>query len=146
MNTRFHFKAQDMETMKVFLKDSSKIRNIDGKGKHADVLCLGQLMALFGEPLYMTEDLENQYSYCILAEDGNGVKVYLEVYSGPSGPAIGGKETKEGREAADELATLIIGAKAKDYDWKGVYADGPCEIKMGVRNGKPYCEERELFE
>lgn len=86
---RFTFTAQDMETMNREIEGTSKIRNIS-ETVEGDVLCLGQLKTLFGEPLYMTKNLEEQYTYCIMAVDGEGKEIYLTAYSGPSGPAIGG--------------------------------------------------------
>lgn len=147
---RFTFTAQDMETMHQTISGTSKILNIldfqNGAEAYAnaEALCLGQLKTLFGEPLYITENLEDQYSYCILATDEKGVSVYLHAYSGPSGPAIGGNNDTDSKAAADELVTLLLNTQATDYDYEGVYMDGPCAVKMGVRNGIPYMEETEL--
>ncbi len=60
------------------------------------------------------------------------------------GPAIGGGQDEVSRAAADELSVLSKNAEPSDYDWEGYDMDGPCTIKMGVRNGKPYYEEREM--
>ncbi len=146
MERRFEFKAQDKETYDRMLIGTSEIRNIVGLLGNDDVLCLGQLKTLFGEPLYITEDMEDQYSYCILAVSKEGKEVYLDVYSGPSGPAIGGKHDSDSLAAADELAELITSAEASDYEYEGVYWDGPCIVRQGVRNGVPYNEEEELTE
>lgn len=145
MNTGFKFTAQDMKTMQKTIMGSSKIRNIEGMPGD-EVLRLGQLMTLFGDPLYITKNLEDQYSYCILAKNESGKEFYLNVYSGPSGPAIGGQQNDDSKAAADELAELIAGAKASDYEYEGYYLDGPCVVRMGIRNGEPYCEEEELDE
>ena len=146
MERRFEFKAQDKETYDRILIGTSKIRNIVGLLGNDDVLCFGQLKTLFGEPLYITEDMEDQYSYCILAVSKEGKEVYLHVYNGPSGPAIGGKHDSDSLAAADELAELITSAEASDYEYEGVYWDGPCIVRQGVRNGVPYNEEEELTE
>ena len=37
------------------------------------VLTYGRLRYLFGEPLYTTDDLENAYTYLILATDEEGI-------------------------------------------------------------------------
>lgn len=147
MERKFEFKAQDMETLNRTLIGTSKIRKIvELEPWKNDVLCLGQLKTLFGEPLYMTEDMEDQYAYCILAVGKGGEEVYLHVYSGPSGPAIGGNQDSDSSLAADELAELITSAKASDYEYEGVYWDGPCIVREGIRNGVPYNEEEELTE
>lgn len=99
-------------------------------------LAYGQMLTLFGEPLYLTNDLESQYEYVISAADKEGKITYLTVYSGPSGPAIGG--TKDGQEAAAELLCYIRSAGAADYDYTGYYMDIPCRVEMGVKDDKPY--------
>ena len=115
MGEKYEFKAESMETLKNTMGGTSLIRNmIEGGGIDSyekGILCLGQLKTLFGEPLYITEDLEDQYSYCISATDESGKKIYLHAYSGPSGPAIGGNHDEDSRQAADELAKLITGAE-----------------------------------
>ena len=146
MSTRFHFTAQGKEAEKE-TAGSSKIRNVGDLGKYTEVLCLGKMMTLFGDPLYITEDIENQFEYIILAKDDQGTEVYLTVYHGPSGAAIGGKhDDGNSRAAADELVELLKGVQAADYEWEGVWTDGPCEIKMGIKNGKPYWKEKEIME
>lgn len=150
MGANFEFKAQDMETMKKTAMGTSKIRSILGPEAGAwayqggSTLCLGQLKTLFGEPLYMTKNLEDQYAYCILAAGEDGREIYLQVYSGPSGPSIGGNQDPDSAQAADELAKLIVSAKAADYDYEGYYMDGPSVVREGVRGGEPYMEEEEL--
>lgn len=82
----FTFIAQDMEIFKKTTSGTSKIRNILDFHNGAEAyskgmaLCLGQLKTLFGEPLYITEDLENQYSYCILATDQDAL-LYTSMYT-----------------------------------------------------------------
>lgn len=105
-------------------------------------LAYGQLLALFGEPLYVTENLENQYQYVISAADSEGNITYLSAYGGPSGPAIGG--TEDGRKAAEALRRYICSAKAADYDYEGYYMDIPCRVEMGVKDGVPYSREEIL--
>ncbi len=150
MGAKFEFKAQDMETMNKTAMGTSKIRNILGPEAGAwayqggSTLCLGQLKTLFGEPLYVTKNLEDQYAYCILAAGEDGKEIYLQVYSGPTGPAIGGEQDADSARAADALAELITSAKAADYDYEGYYMDGPCIVREGVRGGEPYIEEEEL--
>lgn len=102
-------------------------------------LYVGQLMTLFGEADYTTDNNENLTSYVIGAEDKSGNVVYLEAYYGQSGPAIGGIYTDEkAKAAADELIELISGAKPTDYELKSIYEDIPATVIMGVKDGKPY--------
>lgn len=108
----------------------------------ASAMAYGQLLTLFGEPLYVTENLENQYSYVICAKKADGFEIYLNVYSGPSGPSVGGCEGSE--EAAVALAAYIRTATPTDYEYVGYYMDAPCKVKMGVKNGEPYVEEEML--
>ncbi len=105
-------------------------------------LVYGKMLTLFGEPLYTTENLENQYSYVISATDKDGNVTYLNVYSGPSGPSVGGVEGSE--DAAQALVQYILSAEASDYEYEGYYMDVPCKVKMGVKNGVPYEEEEIL--
>lgn len=145
MEKRFEFKAQDRETMDRTSAMTSKIKSLTGYfPPDESILCLGRLKTLFGEPLYVTKDLENQYAYCILATDKDGKEVYLQVYSGPSGPSIGGNHDADSMAAADELVEFVAAAEASDYEYEGYYLDGPCSVKDSVRNGVPYREEKEL--
>lgn len=144
MERKFEFKPQNKETMERTLAGTSNIRNIVGFIWEESILCFGRLKTLFGEPLYVTKNMEDQYAYCILAVDKEGKEIYLQVYSGPSGPAIGGNHDSDSRAAADELAELIANAEASDYEYEGYYLDGPTIVRVGVRNGVPYSEEEEL--
>lgn len=105
-------------------------------------LAYGQMLTLFGEPMYTTENLENQYSYVISATNKEGNVTYLNVYSGPTGPSIGGNDGDE--EIAKLLVEYIREAKATDYDYEGYYMDVPCKVLMGVKKGEPYMTEEIL--
>lgn len=117
-----------------------KIRNLyEDKSSEYHSLFIGQVLSRFGEPDYITEDNENLFSKAVSAEDKNGNSVYLEIYYGPSGPAIGGDVgSDESRKAADELAEFIMSAEPKDFEYKSVYEDFGVTVTMGVENGKPY--------
>lgn len=117
-----------------------KIRNLyEDKSSEYHSLFIGQVLSRFGEPDYITEDNENLFSKAVSAEDKNGNSVYLEIYYGPSGPAIGGDVgSDESRKAADELAEFIMSAEPKDFEYKSVYEDFGVTVTMGVGNGKPY--------
>lgn len=117
----------------------SKICEIGNGSTRAHSLCLGQVIALFGQPDQITDDYENVFSCGVSAEDEAGNVLYLEIYHGPSGPAIGGvSNSEQHKAAAKELAELIVNTTPVDYEWEGVYEDIPVNIRMGVRNGKPY--------
>lgn len=120
----------------------SKICNVyEVETEQESSLFLGQVKTLFGVPDYITEDYETMFSCAVAAKDLEGNMLYLEIYNGSSGAAIGGASDDASEKAAEELARLIIDAEPTDYDWEGVYSDIPVNIKMGVKNGKPYYEE-----
>lgn len=139
------FKSETMETERQMLPHSSHIRAIcEDFRLESGAMAFGQLKQLFGEPLYVTRNLENQYDYCISATDEHGETVYLTAYSAGSGPAIGGGNDSKSREAADALAAYISQAQAADYKYEGYYLDGPCIVRFGVIHGVPYAEEENL--
>ena len=124
---------------------SSKICNVydytDGLGES---LFLGQVKTLFGEPDYMTMDNENMFSCIVKATDEDGNVLYLDIYYGPTGSAIGGADTEESELAAEELKRLIKSAEPTDYEWVSYYMDIPVKVEMGVVNGKPYRHDEVL--
>lgn len=106
------------------------------------VLVRGKLLTLFGAPLYETADLENQYSYVVRAVGKEGQEYFLNVYHGPTGPAIGGNNSAEGiQEAATELIAKINAAPAADFHYEGYYPDTCSKITMSIQNGEVYYEE-----
>lgn len=107
-------------------------------------IVLGQLRYLFGEPHYMTNNLENQFSYIIRATDEKGNSLFLDAYCAGSGPAIGGLDDSASKKAAHELAMYIRQSQTVDYDYEGYYLDGPSKVQQGIKNGEPYWEETEL--
>lgn len=109
-------------------------------------LIYGKIQGLFGKSRHEPEDVENQYMYCVLMKDENGEEVFLEVYAGPSGPAIGGLRDERSKNAAQRLARLIEETEPVDYAYEGFYWDGPCRISQGIKNGVPYYEEESLDE
>lgn len=130
-----------------FLAGTSKIyRLINGFDDYGNKCAriYGNLRTLFGDPLYETENNEDLYSYCIAAVSDTGNTVYLNVYSGPTGPAIGGTAGKEPLQAAQALASYINSARPSDYECQSYYLDGPCVLRMGVQNGTPFYEESAL--
>lgn len=101
-------------------------------------LFIGQLLTLFSDPDYVTDNNEDLLSYVVAAEDTNGNVIYLEVYYGPSGPAIGGLDGKDYELAAKELERIIKATKATDFEIVSIYEDYGVTLKMGVKNGIAY--------
>lgn len=106
-----------------------------GNSDEQFALFLGKAITVFGQPDFMDTDYENMYSYLIVAENEED-KLYLEIYHGPSGSAIGGKDGENYKTASEELAKLILSAEPSDYEWSGVYEDIPVNIKYTIKNGK----------
>ena len=105
------------------------------------------MRSLFGEPAYTTEDFENLYAYNIVATDKIGNKIFIYVYNGPTGPAIGGDTSDpEAVEAAEELVKVIQGAEPADYYCEAYYYDGPTKLIIEVKNGKGKVTEFPLDE
>lgn len=101
----------------------------------------GQMKTLFGEPLYITRNLENQFEYIIEATDEDGTSLILYVYSGSSGPAIGGGHSERQKEAAAQLVSYIVHAEVSDYEYEGYYMDAPCKVIEKVQSGIHFYEE-----
>ena len=102
----------------------------------------GQLLAIFGDPIYVTKNMEDAYSYVIIAKDENDIEHVLNVYEGSTGPAIGGYESS--LDAAQQLAEQIRSAQPMDYEYEGYYFDGPTKIHKGVTNGEVFYSEVEI--
>ena len=138
---KYQFKAvNDMEKI-----SGANIMNIiDGfpsDYSEQTVLNYGKLKTLFGDPLYEEKDIENQYTYGVVTTTEDGREIFLHVYNGSSGPAIGGQQNEESRKAAYQLSEMIRQATPTDYDYVGYYLDGPSRIQEGIKNGVPYHEE-----
>jgi len=103
-------------------------------------LFVGQVVTMFGDE-NVTNDHEALLSYIVAAEDEAGDVIYLEVYFGPSGPAIGGSAGENYAKAAEELESVIRGIEPIDYECECTYFDlidiGGGAI-MGTKNGKGY--------
>ena len=98
----------------------------------------GQLLTLFGEPIYTTPDYENAYTYVILATNVNtGQEHILTVYHGPSGPAIGGSIAiiPELAHIAEYLRQYIQQADVTDFHYVGYYLDFNLRIEKRIENG-----------
>ncbi len=103
-------------------------------------LFVGQVVTMFGDR-NVTKDHEALLSYVVAAEDEAGEVIYLEVYYGPSGPAIGGSEGENYAKAAEELENVIRSIEPIDYECECTYFDlfpfGGGTV-MGTKDGKGY--------
>lgn len=115
------------------------IRNVyEMESSETHSLFCGQVLALFGEPDYITKNNENLFSLAVCGKRGDGETVFLEIYYGPSGPAISGGTEWADKTAAFQLSELIMKTAPIDYEWSSIYQDIPVKVKMGVKNGVPY--------
>lgn len=112
-------------------------------GNQFSLVC-GKIKSLFGQPVYETENMENLFSYCIMATSEDKEEVYLDVYCAGTGPAVGGEQNEASKNAAKALMDYILQAKPVDYANKAYYMDGPTVIEYGIRDGVPYYNEAEL--
>ena len=129
------------------LTDSSKLYNfIEDFSDYGNQFSLiyGKIKALFGQPIYETENLENLFSYCILATSEEAEEVHLDIYCAGSGLAVGGISDEKSRKAAKALVDYVRQAEAIDYAQKAYNLDGGTVLEFGVRNSLPYYNETEL--
>ncbi|MFG6356908.1 MAG: hypothetical protein K1W26_08830 [Acetatifactor sp.] len=139
----YTFKSESMEKSPC----GSKICNIiDGFADYGNQFALtyGRIRALFGEPLYESENMEDLFSYCVSATSEDGATVYLDVYCAGTGPAIGGGQSEAAKKAACELTACIRQTDPVDYSCKCYYMDGPTVLEVGIKDGKPFYREEEL--
>lgn len=143
----YTFEASDKDILDMAGMTQYGFRNLyseDTAEKHS--LYIGQVIARFGEPEHHTPDNEDLFSQIVSARDKAGKEWYLEVYYGPSGPAITGFSETEGdleeeyQTVIDELAEYIMAARPADFAWESMYGDTSVGIKMGVKEGEPYYE------
>ena len=134
---------QSVKSMEI-LTDSSKLYNFiedfSDYGNQFSLIC-GKIKALFGQPIYETKNLENLFSYCILA---TSEEVYLDIYCAGSGLAVGGISDEKSRKAAKALVDYVRQTKAIDYAHKAYNLDGPTALEFGIKDGTPYYNETEL--
>lgn len=141
------YKFENTNATIEYYMPSSKICSIyefDENFEENCVLALGQLKYLFGKPRYVTNNLENQFSYIIKAINEKGDCLLLEVYCASSGPAIGGLNDNNSCLAAQELAMYIRQSSAADYDYEGYYLDTMSKVHHSIENGVPSWEETEI--
>ncbi|CAM4274711.1 hypothetical protein [Saccharibacillus endophyticus] len=103
----------------------------------------GSLLALFGEPLYQSDNAEDAYHYVIEVSDDTS-KWHFMVYDGPSGPAIG-YDQKENQPNAIESAKVLLEkireAPPSDFNEIIYYEDFGSKITYGCKNGECFYKE-----
>lgn len=140
----YSFSVQKNETE---LFGSSKVENLVLFSEHNEVQIQGRMKALFGEPLYETENYEDAYTYVIQATDSEGTHIYFTVYQGGSGTAIGAKSNREQlQDALEDFKRLLRDTSPVDFLYEGYYMDAYVKIKRGIQNGIPFFEETEIEE
>jgi len=138
------FSAQKNETE---LFGSSQIENLILFSEYNEVQIQGRMKALFGEPLYETENFEDAYTYVIRATASEGTNIYFTVYQGGSGSAIGAKSnSKQLQDALRDFKQLLKDTVPADFLYEGYYMDAYVKIKQGIQNGIPFFEETEIEE
>ena len=129
------------------LADSSRLYNFIESfadyGNQFSLIC-GKIKALFGQPIYETENLENLFFILYFNDIGRGEEVYLDIYCAGSGPAVGGMQDEKSRRAAKALVDYVWQAEPVNYVYKAYYLDGPTTLEFGIRDGAPYYNETEL--
>ena len=134
---------QSVKSMEI-LTDSSKLYNFiedfSDYGNQFSLIC-GKIKALFDQPIYETKNLENLFSYRILATSEEAEEVYLDIYCAGS---VGGISDEKSRKAAKALVDYVRQAKAIDYAYKAYNLDGPTALEFGIKDGTPYYNETEL--
>lgn len=142
------YRFENANTTKEYYMPSSNICSIyefDENFEKNCVMVLGQLKYLFGKPRYITNNLENQFSYIIKAiNEETKEYLFLEVYAASSGPAIGGLNDSNSRLAAQELAIYIRQSPTVDYDYEGYYLDTMSKVHYNIQNGVPSWKEIEI--
>ena len=137
---------QSVKSMEI-LTDSSKLYNFiedfSDYGNQFSLIC-GKIKALFDQPIYETKNLENLFSYRILATSEEAEEVYLDIYCAGSCLAVGGISDEKSRKAAKALVDYVRQAKAIDYEYKAYNLDGPTALEFGIKDGTPYYNETEL--
>ena len=142
------YRFENANATKEYYMPSSNICSIyefDENFEKNCVMVLGQLKHLFEKPRYVTNNLENQFSYIIKAINEETKEcLFLEVYAASSGPAIGGLNDSNSRLAAQELAIYIRQSPTVDYDYGGYYLDTMSKVHYSIQNGVPSWKEVEI--
>ena len=134
-NTMFTFERVDSR----LYDGGCNIMSLSNGSQQGEVLFIGKVITLFGE-LEFSEDYEDIFSVVVAAREEGAEPLYLEIYHGPSGAAIGGIDDDAHKKAAAVLAAKIKAADPSDFQWEGDYADVPVHINFGIKNGKVFYE------
>ena len=134
----YTFSAIDDIDLQVGTAKIINVLDIRDMSPEASTRTQGQLLTLFGEPIYTTPDYENAYAYVILATNvDTGQEHILTVYHGPTGPAVGGSIAiiPELVHIAEYLRQYIQQADVTDFHYVGYYLDFNLRIEKRIENG-----------
>ena len=139
-----NFSFQAVKNIKLIAGTSKILSITDSYILEDQAKIQGQLLTLFGEPIFITPDLEQVYQYVILATDSNKNEYILSVYSGKRGPAIGGDNTPMTLDAAKQLRDYIHQAEPTDFEYEGYYIYRSIKITYKIENGIITCTKTEI--
>lgn len=123
----------ETETLRIF-------GNEDIAGYETDVLILGKLWAMFGEPDQIAT--ETFYSYMVTARMPDGKTEYLLVDDHSNKPSV--RYAKGGEIAARELVEAILAVHPADYELSYECGENFHLITYFVKGGEAGCRERAL--
>lgn len=132
--TGYSFTREDDKASE--LEYTSKILNVyDYMNQNNYGLFVGQVATAFGSDGF-TNDNENLFTYPIEVKDADGNTCILDLYFGPSGPAIGGDVSNPDHiVAAEALAAYISNIVPDDFECESVYTDFEATVIMGTKDG-----------
>ena len=112
----------------------------------ATALIEGQLLTVFGQPSWVSENMENSFQYVFKATAEDGQEVIFTVYN-VGVIHIGAKEkTALLEEAVNALAWEVSQAKPTDYARTVYYLDTFDRIDIEVKDGKVTIKSSEISE
>lgn len=113
---------------------SSLLSLLDSSSAQEITRVFGQILTLFGEPMYIRQNMDEAYVYHVLATDSNEKQFVLTLYHGKSGPVIGGNQSTEGiLDAANALKKLIKSTSPTDFKYTGYYSENETKIQVTMK-------------
>lgn len=110
----------------------------------------GKLIALFGQTKYVSDEMEEAFSYILEAVDSENESLPFSIYYGATGLAIGMHKEYQALDKAKEVVAEFMDKLGKtvpvDFDYEGYYPEYGCKVELGVANGKGYARDFELDE
>ncbi len=106
----------------------------------------GKLRAVFGEPVYESENYENSLNYIVKATAADGTTRILTVYN--MGVIHIGAEVQDAtaRAAAKELIAYVNAAHPADYERTVYYLDFDVQLDIAVKDGVATVRPSEMSE